>query len=190
MRRFVSQNWAQAANPDLYLHDEGYYMIKFQTIEDLNAVYYSGPYSINNRPIILKPWTPEFDFNTEFPTEIPLWVKFPNLPMNCWSSNSLSRIASVIGTPIFADECTSKQTRISYARMLVEVNVTRELPEAITVLDPNGRQFTQEVIFDWKPEFCQLCQVVGHKCPPPPKAGTQNHAPQERRREPRKVTME
>lgn len=82
MRRFVNQNWAQDANPDLYLHDEGYYVIKFQTIEDLNAVYYSGPYSINNRPIILKPRTPEFDFNTEFPTEIPLWVKFPNLPMN------------------------------------------------------------------------------------------------------------
>nr|XP_009591960.1 uncharacterized protein LOC104088903 [Nicotiana tomentosiformis] len=110
--------------------------------------------------------------------------------MNCWSRNSLNRVTSIIETPIFADECTSKQTRIFYARMLVEVNVTRELPEVIKVLDPNGRQFTQKIIFDWKPEFCQLCQVVGHKCPPPAKPDTQNHAPQERRREPRKVTME
>lgn len=68
-----------ATERELYLHEEGYYVIKFQTIEDLNEVFYAGPYSINNRPILLKAWTPDFDFNVEFPTEIPLWVKFPNL---------------------------------------------------------------------------------------------------------------
>lgn len=70
-----------------------------------------------------------FDFNKEFPTTIPLWVKFPKLPMSCWGKGSLSRIASVIGVPIYADECTAKQTRISYARMLIEVNITQLLPD-------------------------------------------------------------
>lgn len=121
-------------------------------------------YTISNRPIILKPWTADFDFSREFPTEIPLWVKFPNLPMNCQGSKSLSRIASVLGTPMFADECTTKQSRISYARMLIKINVNRPLPDEITVIDPKGKYFQQHVTYDWKPEFCGVCQVVGHKC--------------------------
>ncbi|WMV29785.1 hypothetical protein MTR67_023170, partial [Solanum verrucosum] len=47
------------------------------------------------------------------------------------------RIASAIGFPLLADECTTKQTRISYARMLIEVNVTKPIPQQITVMDPN-----------------------------------------------------
>ncbi|XP_070034451.1 uncharacterized protein [Nicotiana tomentosiformis] len=128
------------------------------------AIFYVGPYTINNRSIILKPWTPEFDFSKEFPTNIPLWVKFPNLTMSCWSSKSLSRISSVLGTPLYADECTTKQTRISYARMLIEVNVSRTLPEEITVIDPKGRKFQHHVTYDWKPMFCDKCQIVGHSC--------------------------
>ena len=48
-------------------------------------------------------------------------------------------IASAIGVPIFADECTTNQTRISHARMLVEVNVTKTIPQKITVVDQMGR---------------------------------------------------
>ncbi|KAH0686275.1 hypothetical protein KY289_017033 [Solanum tuberosum] len=86
----------------------------------MQEVFYNGTYTINNKPIILKPWSIDFDLSKEFPMEIPLWVKFPNLPMTCWSKNSLSRIASAVGKPVYADECTAKQTRISFARMLIE----------------------------------------------------------------------
>lgn len=58
---------------------------------------------------------------------------------------------SAIGVPLFADECTTKQTRISYARMLIEVNVTKEIPQQITVMDPSGETFTQQVVLEWRP---------------------------------------
>ncbi|KAH0764709.1 hypothetical protein KY285_000580 [Solanum tuberosum] len=187
MSRYIAQHWANVAAPDLYLHEEGYYVIKCHSIEDMHEVFYAGPYTVNNRPLILKPWTPEFDFSVEFPTEIPLWVKFPKLPMNCWGVNSLSQIASAIGSPIFADQCTTKQSRISFARMLIEVNVTIDLPEEITVMDPSGRVFLQEVVYDWRPDFCQTCQVVGHTCLPP----QEPHRPLPRRnKEHAKVSFE
>ncbi|XP_075106819.1 uncharacterized protein LOC142179834 [Nicotiana tabacum] len=129
------------AEPEVYYHEEGYYIIKFQLIADLNEVQYAGPYSINNKPMILKQWCPEFDFNVEFLTELPLWVKFRSLPISCWSPDSLSRITSAIGVPKYADKCTSKQTRISFARMLIEVNVTKPLPDEVTVMDPSGKTF-------------------------------------------------
>jgi len=121
----------------------------------MNEVQYACSYSINNKPMILKQWCPEFDFNVEFLTELPLRVKFPSLPTSCWSRDSLSRIASVIGVPKYADECTTKQTRISFARILIEVNVTKPLPDKVTVIDPLGKTLQQSVVFEWKPDYCE-----------------------------------
>lgn len=128
MKRFINLHWSHVPEPDLYYHEECYYIVKFRTIDDAKEILCAGPYLIANRPMILKQWTPDFDFTEEFPTDIPLWVKFLKLPMFCWGMRSLSRIASVLGKPIFADECTTKQTGVSYARMLIEINVTKELP--------------------------------------------------------------
>ncbi|XP_019240935.1 PREDICTED: uncharacterized protein LOC109221026 [Nicotiana attenuata] len=162
--RYIAQHWIDIAETDLFLHDEGYYVIKFQSLVDMHKVFYPGPHTTRNRPIILKPWTPEFDLSKELLTDIPLWVIFPKLPMSCWGSKALSKIAGAIGKPLFADECTTKQTRISYARMLIEVNVTKTLPAEITVLNPRGRKFQQELVYERKPNYCDKCQTIGHVC--------------------------
>ncbi|KAK4724359.1 hypothetical protein R3W88_027138 [Solanum pinnatisectum] len=158
--------WKSVAKPDVYMHEEGYYTVKFQNLSDMNEILYIVPYTINNRPIILKQWCPDFDFGSEFLAEIPLWVNFPKLPPNCLDGGSLSRIASAIGVPLFADECTTKQTRISYAKMLIEVNVTKPIPQQITVMDPNRGTFMQEVVLEWRPQYCDKCQKIGHQCQP------------------------
>ncbi|KAH0764740.1 hypothetical protein KY285_000611 [Solanum tuberosum] len=111
---------------------------------------------------------------------------FPKLPLNCWSVGSLSRIASAIRVHLFADECTTKQTRISYARMLIEVNVTKAIPQQITVMDPNGGTFMQEVVLEWRPQFCDKCQKIGHQC----QSGiTTKEDPPKKRRPGKKVTQ-
>lgn len=92
----------------------GYYIIRFQNKEDMLEILYK-----NNKPIILKAWTHDFNLAKKFPIKIPLWVKFLNLPMTCWGRDSPSRIDSIVGKPIYADECTAKQTRISIGRMLI-----------------------------------------------------------------------
>ncbi|XP_075086062.1 uncharacterized protein LOC142168806 [Nicotiana tabacum] len=119
----------------------------------------------------MKQWSPWFDFGSEFLTEIPLWVRFPKLHMNCWSGNSLSRIASTIGIPMFAGECTAKQSRISFARILIEVNVTKPLPSKVPVMDESGAVFEQAVEYDWRPKLCEKCLKTGHDCAKIPKEG-------------------
>lgn len=63
-----------------------------------------GPHNINNMPMILKQWSPNLDYKSEFLTGIPLWITFSKLSLNCWGCDSLSRIASVIGIPLFVNE--------------------------------------------------------------------------------------
>ncbi|XP_010693202.1 uncharacterized protein LOC104906181 [Beta vulgaris subsp. vulgaris] len=114
--------------------------------------------------MIVKPWTPDFSFKEEVLKIIPIWVKLPNLPLNCWSPDSLSRIGSLLGIPLYADESTSKQMRISFARILVEIDVTKEKTQSIMVEDANGKIIKQDVRYDWWPPFCQKCQKIGHNC--------------------------
>lgn len=106
-------------------------MVRFKSIEDRDEVLYSGPHVMNNKPIIVKVWFADFDFNKEVLQTISVWVKYPNLLLNCWENKSLRRISSGLGIPLYADTCTTQIDQISYARVLVEVNVTKELPRSI-----------------------------------------------------------
>ena len=78
----------------------------------------------NSRPLIVKTCTPGFNFNEEVLRVIPLGVKLPNLPLNCWTADSLSRIVNILVAPRFADEATMKQKKIPYARLSVEIDAT------------------------------------------------------------------
>nr|TKS02381.1 hypothetical protein D5086_0000163680 [Populus alba] len=60
-------------------------------------------------------------------SRVPVWIKFPSLPLCCWSPVCLSKIASVIGKPIQCDQFTSNLARMSYARVLVEIDLLEEL---------------------------------------------------------------
>lgn len=63
---------------------------------------------------------------------------------------------------MFADECTSKGLRISFARVLVEIDVTQDLPKEVMVEDPNGRYFKQRVMYEWLPPYCKKCSMLRH----------------------------
>lgn len=71
---------------------------------------------------------------------------------------------SAIRKPLYADEYISKHKRISYARMLIKINVTRPLSTSVTVGEPDGRQFDQMIEYDWKQEFCGVFLKTGHCC--------------------------
>ncbi|PHU28665.1 hypothetical protein BC332_00758 [Capsicum chinense] len=122
--RFIAKQWNFAAKPKLYYHNEGYFVVLFNSLEDREAVLLPGPYMLNNKPIILKVWSEKFDFSAEVSTTLPIWVKFSNLLLNCWSQGALSRISSAIGNHLFDDDCTTRVERISYAGVLIEMNVT------------------------------------------------------------------
>lgn len=126
-----------------------------------------GPYTIRNMPVLLREWRRDFNLKKDLLRALPLWVKLPNLPLYLWGDNTLGKIVSAIGSPIVTDECTASKLQVSYARILVEVDITKELPQEITIRDRSGNKLQQAIKFEWKPEFCPKCQKIGHKCGEP-----------------------
>lgn len=94
---------------------------------------------MHNHPIITKVLTLDFNFNKKVLKTIPLCIKIPNLSLNCWSKDVLSRISSELGRPLYADNYITTTKSISYAQIIVDIDITRPLPNGIKVCDPNGK---------------------------------------------------
>lgn len=150
---YIAQFWNQVAKPEIFLHEDGFFVVRLCSEDDKRSILYSGPHMFYGKPTVVKPWYPDFDFHSEVLRTFPIWIQFPNLALNCWSADTLSRLSSVVGVPICADECTSRQLRVSFARVLVEVDVTKPLPTKVSVADPDGKLMEQEVMYEWTPPF-------------------------------------
>ncbi|XP_058732852.1 uncharacterized protein LOC131604428 [Vicia villosa] len=164
VRKFMNTTWNFVAMPELYYNEEGYFLIRFKSSEDKTAVFMRGPYTIHKKPVLLHDWNPKFTLHDDILRVLPIWVMFPQLPLIYWGERSMGKIASAIGKPLMTDECTSKKLRVSYARVLVEVDVTKELKKHITIRDPTGEKLIQQVDYEWEPPFCTPCKKVGHVC--------------------------
>ncbi|XP_058749946.1 uncharacterized protein LOC131622954 [Vicia villosa] len=164
VKNFMSKFWDFVQLPSMFYHEEGYFLLKFHSTQDRDQVQIKGPYSIHGVPMVLKEWHPEFDFKKDMLRTLPIWVKLPNLPLHLWGPKSLGKIGSVLGTPICTDECTASKLRVSYARILIEIDITTKQKESITIKDSGGRKMTQPVEYEWKPKYCERCMRVGHNC--------------------------
>src|SRR4051812_28092191 len=155
------RNWNFAKLPDMYFNDEGYFILRFHSLDDKDLVLTKGPYTIHNMPMLLTDWKPNFDLKKDMLRTIPIWVTLPHLPIHLWGQKSLSKIGSALGTPVVTDECTANKLRVSYARILVEMDITKALVSEINIRDAEGNLRKQVVEYDWRPKFCERCQRVG-----------------------------
>lgn len=87
-----------------------------------------------------------------------------NLSTKFWGFKSLSRIRSLLRVPITEDECTTNQRRMSYAWILIEVEVFKPLPKTILVEDEEAQVHDQTFFMVLVFHFCQKCQVIMHIC--------------------------
>nr|TKR78418.1 hypothetical protein D5086_0000282900 [Populus alba] len=144
------------------MHDSGWLIFTFNSELDMLTVLNGGPYHVLGRLMILKIMPEFFDFDTFDMVRMPIWIRFPNLPLQCWSPICLSKLASVIGKPLRLDTPTSSMTRLSYARALIETDLLAELPNLINISLPNGVTMAQKVLYESLPKFCKKCRSLGH----------------------------
>ncbi|KAL0362201.1 UNVERIFIED_CONTAM: hypothetical protein Scaly_1175300 [Sesamum calycinum] len=92
----------------------------------------------------------------------PVWATLLSLPLECWHPNALRKIGSRLGTPIAMDSLTIKMERVSYARILVEVDASKPLVDQVDFMLPNGVMRSQPVVYEFTPKFCKKWNQFGH----------------------------
>ncbi|KAL0463054.1 UNVERIFIED_CONTAM: hypothetical protein Slati_0193000 [Sesamum latifolium] len=103
-----------------------------------------------------------FEFKEDDVSLTPIWATLPSLPLECWNPNALGKIGSRLGTPIAMDSLTRTMERVSYARILVEVDASEPLVDHVEFVLPNGVRRKQPILYEFTPKFCTHCNRFGH----------------------------
>ncbi|XP_074265521.1 uncharacterized protein LOC141587960 [Silene latifolia] len=128
-----------------------------------NRCIQSESWNVNGFPLVLRPGHQlfqELDLCVHFVLSV--WVLFPNLDPCFWSQAALSKVASFVGRPICADEPTTNKSKIAFARILVEVDLSKELPKGMTLQTPYRGTVLQKIVYEWLPYYCHTCHKIGH----------------------------
>ncbi|CAM8935050.1 unnamed protein product [Rhodiola kirilowii] len=142
----------------------------FAKEEDSNRILNLGPWSFDNRSLVLKPWSPDENYERESVTALPIWVRFPGLNLHMRCEEILSMIASTVGKPLRTDGFTATSEKLYYARVLIEVYASKELKREVGIKRPRGTNYYQIIHYEWVPPRCSHCQIFGHlenKCTSP-----------------------
>jgi hypothetical protein len=87
----------------------------------------------------LNRWFPYFNMEIDVPSAILVWVKLPHLPLHCWSDYALCCIGNSMEK--YIDTKKPKESIFTYAKICVEVDLEKGIPEAVKYLWITGSTF-------------------------------------------------
>ncbi|PWA95095.1 hypothetical protein CTI12_AA052670 [Artemisia annua] len=172
VRSNLMKMWRVHGVEEITKTSSGIYYFKFNNEEGMKTVLDCGPWMIQNVPLVLNNWEPGIWLDKTEPSSIPIWVCVYNIPMELCNGNGIGKIMSGVGKPMVMDRmtkerCLKKAGKLDYARVLVEVSASEELPSVLEIeYPPLGNRPAKvgklEVKYQWKPPLCTHCKTFGH----------------------------
>nr|GEX56163.1 zinc knuckle CX2CX4HX4C [Tanacetum cinerariifolium] len=134
----IRRMWNKLGLRDV-IAENGVCYFKFHDEEGIKEVINNGPWMVNNKPIMVQKWSIDMCLDKAEPKKIHVWVKMMNVLIEAWSVNGISALASNIGKPVIMDEVTTKMCatgagRISFARVLVEIDAEKEIKDKTEIM--------------------------------------------------------
>ena len=126
---FIKRIWASYEIDKILYVREGFFLVVH--LADKTVVENRGVYFFDRKPFIVKCWNPEMELQAESSKALPLWVRFPDLDIKHLGLESLSKLGSMLGIPLKTDQYTKEKSRLSYARLMIEVPIEGPFPEYI-----------------------------------------------------------
>ncbi|KAL9232919.1 hypothetical protein vseg_007980 [Gypsophila vaccaria] len=161
VEEFIYNVWDQFGVDRVSFLDNGTFIVRLNTMEGRDALLASGYYLFENKPLIIKPWKVDMDLVKQKVDTVPVWVRFYGIPLKFWG-DCLPSITGLVGKFVKRDKATHDKVRLSFARVLVELQMDQKLPEYVKFLDENGGVVSVRVEFEWMPSSCTHYSGVGH----------------------------
>ncbi|KAL2248038.1 UNVERIFIED_CONTAM: hypothetical protein Sindi_2656100, partial [Sesamum indicum] len=144
----------------------GFFFFQFKTVAYMEEAIEGGPWLFQGQPIVLQKWEPGMAMRKLKHTQVPVWIKMRHLPVELWTEEGLSTVASGICKPLYPDAITRACTRLDFARVCVMLDVSSNLPKHIIIMTPDEEGGETpckiDVEYEWLPAKCTSCMTLGH----------------------------
>ncbi|KAL5746002.1 hypothetical protein ACOSP7_027148 [Xanthoceras sorbifolium] len=77
----LRQKWNLIGQWQLTDLEDGYFMVRFQFVADMEHVLTEGPWMITNQCLVIHRWRPNFVPREEPIRAMPVWLRFTKFPM-------------------------------------------------------------------------------------------------------------
>ncbi|KAL0282048.1 UNVERIFIED_CONTAM: hypothetical protein Sradi_7273800 [Sesamum radiatum] len=145
----------------------GFYFFRFKTVAYMEDVIEAGPWLFQGQPVVLQAWEQGMSLRRRKHTQVPVWIRIRHLPMEYWTEEGLSAVASGIGIPLYSDKITQQCLRLDFARVCVMLSFSSKLPKHLVILRPAVTEATEtpikvDIEYEWLPLRCKNCSSLGH----------------------------
>ena len=176
MRTKLGQLWRPTGRMDCVDLGCGFFLVRFFSKEDLEAVLMRGPWFIRDHFLSIRLWEPFFKPSTANVSLIAVWVRLCELPFELYETEVLRQIGESIGKVLRIDSHTALEARGKYARLCIQIDIDKPLVNTIVI----GR-FEQPVSYEGIQNLCFSCGRLGHRveaCPFTSRKGGEKMVPQ------------
>jgi hypothetical protein len=105
--------------------------------------------------------TKDFNHYSQLQTHASIWIRLVELPHEYWQEQMLKEIASAVGTPIDLDALTRNRASRHYARILVDIDLSKRAFDEI-IVERDGFSFKVEVQYVRRQLLCHHCYIIGY----------------------------
>lgn len=140
---------------------QGFYEFFFASQEDMRSVWAAGTVSLKPCLLRLFEWTKDFNLHTQRQTHTQVWIRLWELPHEYWMERTLYEIAGAVGTPLLIDNVTRNRLYGHYARILVDVDLSKKVFYEVLV-KREGFSFPVAIEYEGLPDFCTHYHNIGH----------------------------
>ncbi|XP_059076672.1 uncharacterized protein LOC131875950 [Cryptomeria japonica] len=184
LESWAQRTWQPEGEMEIRLLANNYFMVSFDCMADRNRIFEGGPYFYNQVGLFMKPWHAGFNPTEELPSRVPVWVRLPWFPIECWREDVLHLVASLLGKPVGSSQQTQFKKVMTFARVCVEIDLSMPLPDSVEV-SAGSYTWVQQIDYETLPFRCRFCHEYGHlqrRCPKAKPVGT--HSGQSHRNSP------
>lgn len=153
--------WKPTGNWKIIPLGKGFFDFEFSSMEDLKKIWAAGSWNLKPGILRLSKWSSDFSIRNHNQTHVQVWIRLIDLPQEYWRHTTLFEIANGIGTPITLDNATKNRTFGHFARILVDLDLSKRIFNEIMV-EREGFSFYVEIQYERLPDYCNNCATIGH----------------------------
>ncbi|CAL1410028.1 unnamed protein product [Linum trigynum] len=152
MDRRLQSIWAKTGGVQVTSAKNGYFLVRFTSGVDYERAITGGPWLLGDNYLTVHQWTPDFDPCEHKISSTLVWARLLQIPIHYFHPVAVMKIGNRIGKPIRVDQATSTGARSDYARVCVQVDLTKPLLSQFNI---NGKKYF--IQYEGLEKICLQC---------------------------------